>query len=56
MMEMKMENSTAVIFCHCHGCSPSPNLPVGLPPADFSADNATQCWAKCDSYRSLCGQ
>jgi hypothetical protein len=41
--------------CHCHGCSPSPGLPTGLPPADFEADGATQCWAKCDSYRQLCG-
>jgi hypothetical protein len=40
--------------CHCHGCSPSPNLPTGLPPIDIDASSPQDCWSKCDSYRKQC--
>ena len=40
--------------CHCHRCSPTPTLPTGLPPIDIDADNAAQCWSKCDRYRDQC--
>ncbi len=40
--------------CHCHGCKPNDNLPNGLPPSDTTATSPSDCWVKCDRYRSQC--